>query len=52
MKKRLSKANEEMGYRPIDGGQKIKKKGDENRNSLCWLERKKEKKVRSNELWK
>ena len=27
MKKRLSKANEEMGYRPIDGGQKLKKNG-------------------------
>ena len=28
-------AIEEMGDRPIDGGQKLKK-WDENRNGLCW----------------
>ena len=29
-----------MRDRPIDSGQKLKKKGDENGNGLCWLERK------------
>ena len=30
-----------MRDRPIDGGQKLKKKGDESGNGLCWLEREK-----------
>ncbi len=30
-----------MWDRPFDGGQKLKKKGDESGNGLCWLERKK-----------
>ena len=39
--KRYSLAIEKMRDGPIDVGQKLKKEGDENRNLLCWLERKK-----------
>ena len=39
--KKHSLAIHEMGDRQIDLGQKLKEKRDENRNGLCWLERKK-----------
>ena len=38
-KKRHSLAVEEMRDKLIDGCQKLKKKGDENGNGLCWWEK-------------
>ena len=40
-KKTYLLAIEEMRDRPMDGGQNLKEKGDQNRNGLFWLERKK-----------